>query len=264
MGILIGVHGLDNKPPRQQLKSSWETAILEGLGNGCNLTGSLPLVMRYWADLYYPLASTVEREPYTRRTATSSRHKVEVEFQQGRQENQALLDLRPEVMAAHYPDLARYYREPGLASQTRLRLRHVLRQLQDQPLLLISHSMGCLIAFDVLCESQSRLLNCEMVTFGCPLGFPQLRRRMQAAHGTLSVPAPISTWTNYVDPRDPVACLGLDQIFENGNSGNRIIDRIVNNDYRNPKGSQNPHKIYGYLRSRQFTQQVRSFLGLEG
>ena len=42
----------------------------------------------------------------------------------------------------------------------------------------------------------------------------------------------------------------------------QVVDLVVNNDYQ-VDGKRNPHKIYGYLRTPEFTQVIHDFLGEE-
>jgi hypothetical protein len=63
--VIVGVHGLSNKPPSAVLEQWWAQAILEGLAVNRQLhVITLPFEMVYWADLMYP-APEDALEPYT-------------------------------------------------------------------------------------------------------------------------------------------------------------------------------------------------------
>ena len=50
--IIIGIHGLANKPPKTKLKKYWRLSIQEGLDNvRCQEKFSFEMV--FWADLMY-------------------------------------------------------------------------------------------------------------------------------------------------------------------------------------------------------------------
>ena len=52
--VIVGIHGLANKPDKQTLTQWWEAAIREGLEKNCGLRDpQFELVMVYWADLLY-------------------------------------------------------------------------------------------------------------------------------------------------------------------------------------------------------------------
>ena len=49
--VIIGIHGLGNKPPKHQLEHWWKLAMEEGLENN-NYKVALPkFEMVYWADI---------------------------------------------------------------------------------------------------------------------------------------------------------------------------------------------------------------------
>ena len=53
--IIIGIHGLSNKPEKSQLKEWWKAAMLEGLEKNAGISLSeLPFESIYWADVTYP------------------------------------------------------------------------------------------------------------------------------------------------------------------------------------------------------------------
>ncbi len=66
---IIGIHGLANKPPRDEKAAWWHAAIREGLDRNLGLRvaeADLPFTFVYWADLRYPqpLSGDRNREPY--------------------------------------------------------------------------------------------------------------------------------------------------------------------------------------------------------
>jgi hypothetical protein len=50
--VIIGIHGLANKPPTDEKKEWWKCAIIEGLKRNCGkTTNELSLDFVYWTDL---------------------------------------------------------------------------------------------------------------------------------------------------------------------------------------------------------------------
>jgi len=51
--VIIGIHGLGNKPPKYLLQRWWKDAMIEGL-NSSDIQQSLPkFELVYWADILY-------------------------------------------------------------------------------------------------------------------------------------------------------------------------------------------------------------------
>src|SRR5215831_18285252 len=65
--VVIGIHGLANKPPSEEKKEWWKRAIIEGLKRNCaKTTDELSFDFVYWADLRYqtPISLDLNPEPY--------------------------------------------------------------------------------------------------------------------------------------------------------------------------------------------------------
>jgi len=71
--IIIGVHGLANKPKPALLASGWKSAICEGLENlGKHVEPeSINFHMADWADLYYTDRLTGEKGLYKKAESES-------------------------------------------------------------------------------------------------------------------------------------------------------------------------------------------------
>lgn len=100
----------------------------------------------------------------------------------------------------------------------------------------IGHSLGSVVAFDVL-RSLGRPLDVPLfVTVGSPLGVGPIRRTLQP----LRFPRGVKAWFNALDDRDVVALLPLDAaVF--------AVDPPIEN-YANVRNrTENAHGISGYL-----------------
>jgi hypothetical protein len=126
----------------------------------------------------------------------------------------------------------------GLKEQMRQVVRDSLAAV-DQPVIVIGHSLGSIIAYDVLREQSSSALDVPLfVTLGSPLGVTEVQ---DVVERPLDVPASVVAWRNASDARDLVA---LDHTIrpEYAPSG-KCTDVYVVND------SDNHHGIGEYLRA---------------
>ena len=107
----------------------------------------------------------------------------------------------------------------------------------DEPFVLVSHSLGTIIAYDVLREEASRSLEIPLfVTVGSPLGVQEIQDLVAQP---LEVPAGVGAWLNASDFRDVVA---LDHTLKPEYAPpDRCTDLIVDNS------SANHHGIREYL-----------------
>jgi hypothetical protein len=107
----------------------------------------------------------------------------------------------------------------------------------DGPVFLVSHSLGTIIAYDLLREADGLGRDIPLfVTAGSPLGVQEIQDLV--AH-PLRVPAGVAAWRNVCDARDLVA---LDStIRPEYDPASRCSDFIVTND------SANHHGIREYL-----------------
>ena len=71
-------------------------------------------------------------------------------------------------------------------------------------------------------------------------------------------------WLNFSDLDDKVALnYNLSDDYAANNKNIKPIDYVIENDYEY-NGQNNPHNVYGYLRSQQVTQEVHNFLCRKG
>ncbi|WP_409565372.1 hypothetical protein [Methylobacterium sp. J-001] len=281
---LIGIHGLANKPPRDEKAAWWRAAILEGFAR--NLGGSAPEVpfsFVYWADLRYPepLAGGLNREPYSTDPGTGpfpspaddpdrAAPTLTDRIYRGLAHLEEATGLTPVdglILEYRLDDLWGYHADAAFRDAARARLRETLAEAADRAVLIAAHSMGGLIAYDVLRAAErdgTPLPRCTLVTLGSPLGLAELKLRLKAEHGDLCVPEAVTAWTNLMDRQD-IATVGDDlaEVYPPNAAGVRIRDVPVINAYRRPDGTENRHKSYGYLRTPEFSKVVADFLAAE-
>jgi hypothetical protein len=151
-------------------------------------------------------------------------------------------------------------------------LRNMLLPLKCNQIVLIAHSMGTIISYDVL-----RDLNQEDPSFkvphfaiiGSPLGLPHVKAKIIQKRNydgprnkRVRTPTIVTTrWTNYADRRDKVA-LDTHLCDDLGSNKNdiRVRDDLISNSYLSPPGEPNYHKSYGYLRTPELSKHIKSFL----
>jgi pimeloyl-ACP methyl ester carboxylesterase len=280
--VIIGIHGLANKPPVDEKTRWWKAAIAEGLARNEGLAdAAFDFEFVYWADLRYetPLASDALDEPYRPYEGTeplpceedapklTGQDVLGVVYEGiDRIEEATGVTLVDDLILEHrFDDLWHYHVEQGFARQVRSRLIERLEGFRDHRILLVAHSMGSVIAYDALrlLERDAPGLRVEhLVTAGSPLGLAKVKLKIEAECGVARVPNNIGRWTNLADGNDIVAVTGaLAGDFVPSDTGVEVVDHRVVNDYRRPTGEPNHHKSYGYLRTPEFSRVAAGFIG---
>ena len=303
--IIIGIHGLANKPPPETLGKWWQQSIEEGLHKNCKLKKpEFNFKMVYWADLLYknqqhrdPLFSfdaLYNKEPYLPAKAGALKQYKDswrddlragalniVGFTIDKLKQQFGMDQFSDwVLENKLKDLAFYYdkkrkiknrnKKPEQARKVlQAELNNVLVEEKEHVIMLIAHSMGTIIAYDVLRNlgrTKQRVEVSHFVTIGSPLGLPLVKAKIiQDREYSPQVRTPsivTKSWKNYADRKDPVAIdIHLRDDYSANKKGIQVEDDIVMNDYSINKKS-NHHKSYGYLRTPELSRHVKEFLGL--
>ncbi|HIF9091530.1 TPA: hypothetical protein ACX6NR_000460 [Photobacterium damselae] len=269
----ITIHGRSNKPPAHILEDSWLRAINDGRKHvNQPLINKSQFSMAYYADVFYQQPLYFDPEPYLPDMpsnhspipiAVDEEHLSEMmEQNKWRLDNlfsapllsefgvyRALNYLSKPLLRYWLTDVYRYFHEPAFALEIEKPLIRLLQQYRHHSITLISHSLGTVIAYNVLQKLAAQRTTQDItidkwITLGSPLGLAsvkaQLRRNLQ---GSLAVPENVSAWHNYSDKRDIVCIDGdLADDFAKNNAGVRVRDFQVVNAYPG-----NPHKSYGYL-----------------
>ncbi len=276
--LIIGIHGLSNKPEKDLLAKWWELAILEGLKVNNNLKDvSVNFKSVYWADVTYkdegpqdpvaeedayreaaPGALQLYRDgwlDYIRAKATGA----VADAIDTMKETFGLSAAAELVLKNKLPDLHRYYTEPAIRNELRSRLEKAITANKGKRIMVVAHSMGSIIAYDVLRaigrEDLSHAVE-HFVTIGSPLGLPHVKYKILQESDLVRTPSIVKRWTNLADRRDPVAAdIYLKDDYEANSSDVRVKDDLIMNDW----GGIN-HKSYGYLRCPEFSGLVRAFI----
>jgi hypothetical protein len=108
--------------------------------------------------------------------------------------------------------------------------------LTNQPTLVVAHSLGTVVAYNVLKKNKAKLALTKFVTLGSPLGIAAISSKL----GVIENPAATVGWYNAYDERDVVALNPLDSSYFPVNPS--IMN---NNGVKNH--TANRHGIIGYL-----------------
>ena len=279
---IIGIHGLNNKPEPGILQDWWVRSIAEGISrNSGGREVHFDFTLAYWADLVYPepVLLTQNPEPYLPagdggplpRGVTSAGSVARTRVQEGVEKVLEKLLTAPlvenivrDAVEAKYPDLHRYKHHPVTRRDVQERLREPLRaaHAQGAEIMLIAHSMGSIVAYDVLRRAGRTLPGLRIshfVTLGSPLGLGGIG---EIVAGPLRVPDCVLRWSNLADPRDYAAEWNtrLSNDYRANRAGVAVSDRLVSNGYVGPSGKPNTHKIYGYLRTPEMSELIAEFV----
>jgi len=298
--IIIGIHGLGNKPPKKILKKWWMKSIKEGL----RAIGHPRLFFRfelvYWASFLHPeplnpkekfkKSPSYLKEPYVpcmdfyRKEPSRLRQKI-LYYLEKQIDRIFLKDdlsihfssVSDLIIRRFFKDLDSYFaqtcinidkNESLVKDVIRKQLAGIIKKHKHKNILLIGHSMGSIIAYDVLNQLVPDIKIDTFVTIGSPLGLPIIMSKIASEQKqTLIKKAKLRTpenivrnWYNFSDLEDKVALnYNLGDDYEENSNRIRTVDKIVFNNYEY-NGRRNPHKVYGYLRTPEFSAAIYDFL----
>lgn len=299
--VIIGIHGLQNKPSRKTLEKWWKQAIREGLARIGHEKHFFAFTLVYWAGYFYnaPLDPGVTdssnplflEDPYVpgplkpvkvqpsdfkRKVLDRLEEKIDnIFFREDSFIN--FESISKFIIKSLFRDLDVYYHKNCVADSRnnlcardalRKELADVIRQYRKKKILLIAHSMGSIIAYDVLTREVPDVEIEYFLTIGSPLGLPVIMKKIFEEQGLdfrkeKTVPAPENIrrgWYNFSDLDDPVAInYNLADDFRPNSQGIGPVDAVVYNDYK--YGTiRDRHKSYGYLRAPEVAEILHLFL----
>lgn len=175
-------------------------------------------------------------------------------------------------------DMVAYLTERTVGSEIRTRLQEPLRRALrcGEDVCLVAHSMGCMVAYDVLWKfsrmSEYRELRGARVplwlTLGNPLGEPGVQRNLYDAHEPEHSRYPediVETWVNMAAHDDFIAHDGdvADDFREMKRRGHvkRILDRPRIHTFWRGGAGHNPHKLYAYLDHPAVGAEIAAWIG---
>ena len=298
--IIIGIHGLSNKPSKKTLRRWWLRSIREGLKSIGQARVKIPFELVYWADIIYTAPQTQKvrdkshplflKEPYAKSILQPQPEHSPIRIKMMKyfeaQLDKILLNedmtvnfkgITDHIIHRFAQDLELYYGEYAtsplnpthtIKEAIQNRLIQTIKSYRGYKILLIAHSMGSIVAFDVLWTLNNGQPIHRFITLGSPLGLPVITARVfadqKAVQDTIGKPhAPecvAEQWLNMSDIRDKVALdHTLADDYAPNTKGISAQDFIVHNDY-SFKGRPNEHKSYGYLRTPEIATAIDDFL----
>jgi pimeloyl-ACP methyl ester carboxylesterase len=177
--------------------------------------------------------------------------------------------IKKAAMEAYYYLFDKEYTRPGdgtrfrVREELRTRLLEQLRQAQDRAdtTVLVSHSMGTMVAYDVLRNCADRCPPVDtLFTLGSPLGIQEVQDELKAP-GAERVDFPAATlqrWINVYDPLDPVC--GADPRFANDYAA---VDGKAPRDIQESNWGSWRHTITHYLAGSTLRQELRQAIERE-
>jgi pimeloyl-ACP methyl ester carboxylesterase len=301
--VIIGIHGLRNKPPKYILSSWWKKSIIEGFQAIRLPVPSFKFEMAYWASYLYtkpqnPLSKDPAdpqhlldpyvpgcyfgpraQEPFGKKLTQTLKEQL-VKLVAGQSGFMNIEAISHVILHRMFEELDIYYHKPLRTTSGamqpaknlfRAELEHLIYKYRKKNIIILAHSMGAIIAYDVLLHLKPEIRVHSLITFGAPLGFPVIMKKikqelnLETTEQTL-LPTPACLqyhWLNFSDPED-ITCLdyNLRNYYSENSSGVRPFDQIVYNNYE-CNNEKNPHKAYGYLRTAELTQAIYNILNLE-
>lgn len=276
--VIVYVHGIGRHAPPDQLKLDWDLALFgKDLGERSR--------MAYWSDLLHspvaPGGRTVRR---SRADAEGTLDVAALLADAGLDKNDqaagdfALNLLRGLGVAEAIPgahgagkkvlplpgflrkpisrvfiesfvsDAAAYFFRAGIRSRIRKRLVEQLQLPKGQPVTIVAHSQGSIVAYEVLSAmAQDGLALDALVTIGSPLGIREVQDFVDP--DSLAIPTVVTRWVNFADLLDPVALdKGLASDFKARPPATiKIQDEMIVNTASRQLVGFNPHSAVGYL-----------------
>ena len=297
--VIIGIHGLKHKPPKELLEKWWKISILDGLNNIGHHDADFQFELVYWADLEYPKSRDPEildpkdplfiEHPYiTIRKAESPEKEPKIKrkildtFEEGldkiilhEKRIGGIEKIVDSTIRRMFQDLDVYYygfckidKEQIAQQAFRNRLIKVLQKHKQKRIMIIGHSMGSIIAYDTLIHEVPELKIDTFITIGSPLGFPLIIKKILVEqnikiHSDAKPPTPenlTSGWYNFSDLDDKITLnYDLADDYLPNRQNIKPVDVVINNTYEY-NGQKNPHKVYGYLQNEEVANVISGFL----
>nr|BBH96077.1 hypothetical protein KTA_42760 [Thermogemmatispora argillosa] len=162
-----------------------------------------------------------------------------------------------ELLRLFVSDVDLYLHNAALRAQVMGRVLALLRQQADRSIIVVAHSLGTVVAYDVL-NTHREIPIAAFITLGSPLGLSPFiyQELLPPVPPGQKHPFPtnVATWHNFYDPNDIVALVSeLAPLFP-GPPGQAVICTPVQN---NPS---DPHSLTGYLIQRAVAQAINNAL----
>jgi len=298
--IIIGIHGLGNKPPKYLLEEWWRLSINEGLKKIKSHFADYDFELVYWADSLHPdplnpfeddednelfLSEKYEPTAKVKRVKSNGFRENFINFFKKQRDKilfnetlhvkfPSLTDL---IIKHFFKDLDIYLTQQCVEKNKadclaqdiiRDKLADILQKHKEKEILFIAHSMGTIVAYEVLIDIEDEVNIDSLITIGSPLGVPFIFEKLKndksivpGEESKLRTPDNILTeWINLADLDDKIArSADMTKLFKINSHNVAPVMEVVENDYES-EGIENPHKSYGYLRTPEVAYIIDDFL----
>lgn len=298
--IILGVHGLGNKPPKKLLEKWWRRSIIEGLQRIGRPHLNFDFKLIYWADFLHTTPLDPDETDEDSDLYIEERYKPAVSIKKQKQKSfkERFLNffkkqrdkiLFNESMHLKFPSLTdliikKFFRDLDIYfskhSDEETEANHfakdlinkklidTLSQYQERDILIIAHSMGSIIMYDTLMRVGNDFDVGTVVTVGSPLGVPFILQKLKADLSSvvtdvknLYTPDCISReWINLADIDDKLAQSADLGKMFKPNKKGVKPNMLMVDNDYENNGIENPHKSYGYLRAYELSFIIDEFL----
>lgn len=286
---IIFIHGLSNKPAPEDLRRIWLDAlagkVIDDPGFDLGAVGVKDSFV-YWADLFYdqPL-SAQGYESRSDELADSVAGEMELEEDEWMQamhekfpmEEDKVFDDAPaddttleyeriplpwvvkKQVIRHFLKEAHDYlfNKNGIRDTIRKRVTDALtRAADDAPVLLVGHSQGSIIAYDVLTGADDCPMVDGLLTLGSPLGIDEVQDRLVWSADDGFPKKLKGDWVNVYDPFDVVARLDPKLSNDFKKNGNSLVIDVEEQNWGKWR-----HSATKYLKGPQLRRHLRRLAG---
>ncbi|MEO9496512.1 MAG: hypothetical protein ABJG42_18715 [Vibrio splendidus] len=302
---IIFIHGRAQKPDKVPLQALWYEAIEHGLQRDCGDSSSLQAFKDvdkrfvYYGELSNTLLEKPTEDPASRQQALSELKKYKTsQFNKTMYNEVSKIGFLKEALADTFssifgrlgaaeslitmvaPDMAHYWNEDTyFGSDVRHRLMVELKEalVNQDDVMIVSHSLGSMISYDVLWKlshygeyrhdyGADKKVNL-LLTLGSPLGDENVKDRLKGSRlkDEKKYPLNIQQWINIAAEDDFIS---HDSKIRNDfkdmlklgliPGGMKDINPVYNLNIRN--GKSNPHASIGYLINPKFIKVLDEWL----
>jgi len=317
---IVFVHGLASKPSGAVLHDLWKKAFIANIAidskSIANVLKANPDIFKsaYWAnaipdhiedteDNVTGLKSAVTKVIGVRRREGNKLHIKKAGLAKANAKKFLLsitdivgtaLTVKDNVIEEYMREVRLYKNDQYIAEQIRQPLEDILTEAWDKKhkVVIISHSMGTFISYDVLWKfshrSEDKYTKYKdnkvdyFITMGSPLGDEKLRDFMLIERWKKAIksdkeeernrlyPLSIKKWHNFSAYGD-VVChdstleddffKGMKETVKPYRKGELMDYTKLYNPFVSEEGKKNPHKSYGYLIQPKLSQKFKEFMG---
>lgn len=248
---VIFIHGIGNKPEPEQLKRIWLRSLSDS-GDGLDLIlENISFSFVYWADLFYSTPLEPSRyesnsddiaisEDFLYQSSEADwldsmqRRFEDVIIEDGSEIQEPSGDMSYEriplprpirnyIMREFLPQVYQYlFNRNDIKTIINNRVLEDIGEHADKEITIVGHSMGSIIAYDVIRNSSNDNLK-NLLTIGSPLGIDEVQDELNWSRDNGFPEALSGKWINIYDPKDVVSRLDTKLANDFKRNGREVI-----------------------------------------